>query len=167
LNADNEASNVEIVELSVDPVRDTPQRLFEYAKLTHILTDTRYTHEKWELVTEPASELRALAKFFGFTYQRVPEEKPAGIDWLTGERLTYDVDHSDNYFVIDPSGVERVAQAAAPDFRGVLNPKLYSFLSELGRAHLAHPSQPAWSPADVLNALSASVGRPLPLGGLS
>lgn len=158
LRADGAASKVEIVELSVDPGRDTPRRLAAYASLTHA---------SWELVTEPASELRLLAKFFGFTYQKVPEEKPAGIDWLTGKPLTYDVDHSDNYFVIDPSGVERVAQDAAPDFHGSLNPKLYKFLSDLGRQHLARPAQPDWTPADALQALAVSVGRPLPLAGLS
>ncbi len=158
LRADGVAGNVVIVELSVDPERDTPDRLLAYARLTH---------SNWKFVTEPTSELQALARFFGFSYQKVPEEKPAGIDWLTGQRLTYDVDHSDNYFVIDPSGVERVAQDASPDFRGILNPKLYNFLSGLGRQHLTHPAQPDWTPADVLRALSIPLGRRLPLTGMS
>jgi protein SCO1 len=158
LNLDNAASNVEIVELSVDPDRDTPHRLLAYAKLTHAT---------WELVTERTSNLQALAQFFGFSYQKVPEDKPAGIDWLTGKPLTYDVDHSDNYFVIDPSGVERFVQDASPNFRGLLNPKLYDFLSQTGRQHLAHPARPDWTPADALQALSVSVGRRLSLTGLS
>lgn len=157
LDADDAGANVEIVELSVDPDRDTPERLLAYAKLTHAT---------WELVTAPPGELSALAKFFGFSYQKVPEEKPPGTDWLTGKPLTYDVDHSDNYFVIDPSGIERVVQDAAPNFRGILNPNLYSFMSDLGRQHLAQPAQPNWTPADALKALSGSVGRRLPLGGL-
>jgi protein SCO1/2 len=158
LRADTADASVEIVQLSVDPERDTPERLLAYAKLTHA---------KWELVTEPASELGAFAKFFGFSYQKVPEEKPAGRDWLTGDPLTYDVDHSDNYFVIDPHGVERVVQDASPKFRGVLNHKLYDFLSDLGRQHLAHPAQPSWTPEDALRALSVSVGRRLTLTGMS
>ena len=157
LSADHVASKVQIVELSVDPGRDTPKRLAAYAKLTHA---------SWELVTETPSELRALAKFFGFTYQKVPEDKPASIDWLTGRPLTYDVDHSDNYFVIDPSGVERVAQDAAPDFHGSLNPRLYKFLDQLGRQHLAQPPQPDWTPSDALRALSVSVGHALPASPL-
>jgi protein SCO1/2 len=157
LRTDGADSNVEIVELSVDPDRDTPQRLLAYQKLTH---------SAWELVTEPPSELRALAKFFGFSYQKVPEEKPPGIDWLTGEPLTYDVDHSDNYFVIDPNGVERIAQDAAPDFRGILNPKLYSFMNAVGRQHLLHAAQPAWTPADALKAISITTGQKLPLMGI-
>ncbi len=96
----------------------------------------------------------------------MPEDKPASIDWLTGRPLRYDVDHSDNYFVIDPSGVERVAQDAAPDFHGSLNPKLHEFLDQLGRQHLAHPPQPDWTPADALQALAVSVGHALPASQL-
>ncbi len=157
LRADHAASNVQIIEISVDPERDTPKRLAAYAKLTHAT---------WELVTETPASLRTLARFFGFTYVKVPEGKPASLDWLTGKPLAYDVDHSDNYFVIDPRGSERVVQAAAPAFHGNLNPKLFKFLDRLGRQHLAQPSQPAWAPADALKALSVSVGRSLPLSSL-
>ena len=112
-------------------------------------------------MTEPPGELHALAKFFGFYYQKVPEDDRAARDWWTGKPLTYDVDHSDNYIVIDPGGVERVIQAAAPDFHGQLNPRLYKFLDALGREHLKHVPQPDWTPSDALKALSVSVGRPL------
>jgi cytochrome oxidase Cu insertion factor (SCO1/SenC/PrrC family) len=152
LAADHAASKVQIIELSVDPGRDTPRRLAAYARLTHA---------SWELVTETPAELRALAKFFGFSYQKVPEEEHASPDWLTGKPLTYDVDHSDNYFVIDPQAFERVVQNAAPAFHGSLNPKLRTFLNQLGRQHLAQPPQPDWTPADALRALAVSVGRPL------
>jgi protein SCO1/2 len=92
----------------------------------------------------------------------VPENHADARDWWTGKPLTYDVDHTDNYFVIDPHGIERVEQEAAPDFHGRLNPKLYDFLDALGHVHYAHPPQPNWTPADVLRALAVSVGRPLP-----
>jgi protein SCO1/2 len=117
-------------------------------------------------VTESPAELRALAKFFGFSYQKVPEENSPSLDWLTGKPLTYDVDHSDNYFVIDPRGLERFVQNAAPDFHGNLNPKLYKFLDQLGRQHLAQPPQPDWTPADALQALAVVVGRPLPASSI-
>jgi protein SCO1/2 len=153
LRDDRAASKVRIVELTVDPGRDTPARLAAYAKLTDAT---------WQLVTEPAAELRRLAKFFGFTYQKVPEGEPGARDWWTGKPLTYDVDHSDNYFVIDPSGTERVVQDAAPDFHGKLNPKLNNFLDGLGRLHLVQPAQPNWTPTDLLRALAVSVGTSLP-----
>jgi len=154
LRADHAAGDVEIVELSVDPGRDTPARLAAYAKLTDAT---------WQLVTEPSRELRRLARFFGFYYQKVAEDDPGARDWWSGRRLTYDVDHSDNYFVIDPNGIERVEQDAAPAFRGQLNPKLYKFLNAPGRQHLDHAPQPDWTPVDALQALAMSVGRPLPV----
>lgn len=158
LHADHAASKVQIVELTVDPGRDTPARLAAYAKLTGA---------DWELVTEPPAELRRLAKFFGFYYQKVPEDDPDARDWWNGKPLTYDVDHSDNYFVVDPAGVERVVQDGAPDFHGKLNPKLYNFLDELGRQHLKQPPQPNWTPTDLLQALAVSVGTSLPAAPVS
>jgi protein SCO1 len=144
LRADHAASQVQIVELSVDPRRDIPARLAAYAKLTHA---------SWELVTARPTELAALAKFFHFTYEKVREDQPPSIDWWTGKPLTYDVQHSDDYFVIDPSGVERVLNNATPDFHGHLNPKLYRFLSAEGRQNLRNPQEPSWTPANVMAAL--------------
>ena len=154
LLADNAASKVQIVELTVDPERDTPARLAAYAKLTH---------SDWQLVTAAPAETARLARFFGFSYQKVPEDNRNARDWWTGKPLTYDVDHSDNYFVIDSAGIERVVQDAAPNFHGQLNPKLYRFLDALGRQHLKQPPQPDWTPTDALQALAIAVGKPLPL----
>jgi protein SCO1 len=154
LRRDHAASQVQIVEITVDPKRDTPARLAAYAKLTGV---------RFQLVTERPRELAALAKFFGFSYEKVPEDKPPSIDWWTGKPLTYDIDHSDNYFVIDPSGSERVVQDAAPDFHGHLNPKLYHFLNGLGRYHIEHPAQPDWTPKDALAALGYVLHRSLPV----
>jgi protein SCO1 len=154
LHNDHAASNVQIVELTVDPRRDTAARLAAYAKLTG---------GRFQLVTEPPRELAALAKFFGFSYEKVPEDNPPSIDWWTGKPLTYDVNHSDNYFVIDPSGTERVVQDAAPDFHGHLNPRIHHFLSGLGLYHLQRPAQPDWRPKDLLEALGLLLHQSLPV----
>jgi protein SCO1 len=153
LHLDHAASRVEIVEISVDPTRDIPARLAAYAKLTGA---------DWQLVTEPPRELAALAGFFGFSYEKVPEDKTPSIDWWTGKPLTYDINHSDNYFVIDPTGTERVVQEAAPDFHGRLNPRIYRFLSAEGRQHLEHPPRQNWTPADLLAALGLVLHQSLP-----
>ncbi len=146
------AKNVEIVELSVDPHRDTVKRLAAYAKLTHA---------GWQLVRMDPADLAKLQKFFEFTYIKVAEDKPPSIDWMTGKPLTYDIQHSDNYFVIDPKGVERVVQDAAPDYKGKLNPKLQKFLSAEGRQHQKHPPQPDWTKANVLEAIEHVTGEKL------
>ena len=87
---------------------------------------------------------------------------PGDIDWMTGKPLTYDIDHSDNYFVIDPEGNERIVEDAAPDYTGKLNPKLQKFLSPEGLKHQKHPPQPDWTTTDLLEALEKVTGEKLP-----
>jgi protein SCO1/2 len=154
LRDDHAASHVQIVEMTVDPHRDIPARLAAYAKLTGV---------HFQLVTESPKELAEFAEFFGFTYEKVPEDKPASIDWWTGKPLTYDIDHSDNYFVINPAGTERVEESASPDFHGHLNPKLNHFLDGLGHYHLQHPAEPDWTPKSLLTALGLMLHRNLPV----
>jgi protein SCO1/2 len=153
LRADRAAAGVQIVELSVDPDRDSPARLAAYASLTGA---------DYELVTETPDELAAIATFFGIYYQKVPEDDPPDIDWWTGQPLTYDVNHSDGFFILGPSGKERLVSGAAPNVRGHLNPKLQGFLSDLGRQHERHPPRPNWTPPELLSSLAWMVGRPLP-----
>ena len=157
LTAAGLSGNVEIVELSVDPGRDDPARLAAYAQLTG---------SNWELVTESPADLQTLARYFGFFYQVVPQDDPPATDWLTGAPLTYDVNHSDGYVLIDPRGTLRFSTAASPDFSGSLNPKLHAFLNQQGLEHLTHPQRPGWRPADALASLGWLVGRSVPpIGG--
>jgi protein SCO1/2 len=156
LRADKASSKVEIVELSVDPGRDTPARLAAYARLTGA---------GWQLVTETPAQLQTIAKFFGIWYQKVPEGNSPDIDWWTGRPLTYDVDHSDGFVVIDSNGTERFVTNAAPDFHGHLDPTLEEFLSPLGHQDLKHPPNPNYTPADILQALAWSMHLPLPSRG--
>ena len=147
------ASKVAIVEVSVDPGRDDVARLAAYAKITDAT---------WYLATETPNDLATLAKYFGFYYQQVPQDDSPAKDWLTGQPLTYDIDHSDGYALIDPAGHEVFANDASPDFHGTLPAKLKDFLSDQGVAHLRNPVQPSWTPADALTALGWVVKKPLP-----
>jgi len=151
-----DASKVVIVELSVDPERDTPARLAAYAKLTGAT---------WEQVTESGTTLAAFSRFFGFLYLQVRQEQPAAIDWLTHQRLVLDVDHSNGYALIDPEGYARFGTGAAPDFHGKLNPILRRFLSRQGLQNLLHPSATAWTPDSALAAISWLVGARIPSAG--
>jgi len=153
LRAAHLAGKVQIVELSVDPDRDSAARLSAYAQLTGA---------DWELVTESDQELTAIAHFFGFVYQKVPQDDPPAVDWWTGKTLTYDVNHSDGYVLITPAGTERFFTGAAPAFKGRLNPKLHAFLSDEGLDHLAHPPAPNWAPSNALAALGWMLGTSIP-----
>jgi protein SCO1 len=144
---------VQIVELSVDPGRDNPARLTAYAHLTGAT---------WDLVTESPTELARFARFFGFSYRIAPPGHPPPIDWLTGKPLTYVVDHSVGYYLINSRGTLRYSTAAAPDFTGTLNPKLRAFLNKQGRDHLTHPEKNGWTVNDALSSLSWLLGQRIP-----
>jgi protein SCO1/2 len=146
------ARQVQLVELSVDPRRDTPARLAAYARLTGA---------NWQLVTESPAVLSQFERSFGWYVQRVHDGEHS-IDWWTGKALTYDVNHSDGFEVIGPGGTLRFATGAAPDFHGRLNPTLHHFLSPEGIAHLHRPPQPGWTPAQLLGTIAWAIHRSLP-----
>jgi protein SCO1 len=146
-------SKVVVVEVSVDPGRDTPARLTAYAQLTGA---------SWELVTESPATLAAFEHFFGWYAQIGPEDRPPGIDWWTHQPLTYDVDHSDGYALVDPSGVVRFETGASPDYSGTIDPTLRHFLNPLGQSRLTHPPQPGWTPATALATLGWMLHAKLP-----
>ena len=156
LVADGSASKVQLVELSVDPTRDTPARLAAYAHLTGA---------DWELLTETPAQAAQVEDFFGWVVQRVPEGSPPAIDWWTGKPLTYDINHSDGFVVIGTTGAERFSTGAAPDFHGVLNPTLHQFLDAEGRDHLAHPRDAGLEPHHGPRHVGLALHRPLALVG--
>lgn len=80
-----ELAAVQVLFVSVDPHRDTSQRLKRYAA---------YFHPNILGVTGTAQELAAVASLYGATYRRVAVESAAG----------YLVDHSSYTYVIDPQG---------------------------------------------------------------
>ena len=146
-------SKVVFMEITVDPGRDTPARLAAYSK---------EFGADWVLATGTPANLDALWKFLGVSVQIVPEEQPAKIDWYTGTPLTYDVDHTDGYILIDPSGRERFVDASAPNQKGVLNAKLRGLLNDGGLHDLQNPEAPDWTTADALDSISWLLGTNVP-----
>ena len=71
-----------------------------------------------------------MAKYFGISYQKVPQDNPPAIDWLTHKPLTYDINHSDGFIFLNPSGHEVFATTAAPNYSGKLPSQLQNFLSD-------------------------------------
>lgn len=134
LNADGQQGKVALLEISVDPHRDTPTRLHAYQKLYGgPLPD-------WTLLRATPADTAKLWKYFGVSYQRVKEYDPPSIDWLTHKPLTYDVTHSDDLIFLDPAGHQRFIVNADPDVQGKLPPKqLVQFLDPSGLKSLYHP----------------------------
>ena len=148
-------AKVVFMEITVDPGRDTPARLAAYSK---------EFGADWPMLTGTPANLAALWKFFGVSVQIVPEEQPAKIDWYTGTPLTYDVNHTDGYFLIDPSGHERFSDSNAPNLHGHLDNKLKDLLNEGGVHNLDHQANPNWTLSDALSSISWLVGQNIPGG---
>jgi protein SCO1/2 len=144
---------VVFMEITIDPGRDTPARLAAYSK--------RFGAD-WPLLTGTPANLKALWKFFGIFVQIVPEDPPAKIDWYTGTPLTYDVDHTDGYILIDPSGHERFIDANPPQLHGHLKQSLVNLLNAGGLKNLYTQSRPNWTLSDAVSSLSWLVGRNIP-----
>jgi cytochrome oxidase Cu insertion factor (SCO1/SenC/PrrC family) len=140
-------SKAAIVEVTVDPGRDTPLRMAAYAKFTGVT---------WPLLTAPGATLSALWHYFGIYYQVVPEGSTPGIDWQTGRPYTYDVDHSDGFILLDPHLRERFV--AAGMVSGAAVPKsLRHLLDSQGTDDLEHPGGGSWTVAQAFDAISRAL----------
>jgi cytochrome oxidase Cu insertion factor (SCO1/SenC/PrrC family) len=144
---------VVFMEITVDPGRDSAARLAAYSK---------EFGADWVIATGTPANLDALWKFLGVSVQIVPEEQPAKIDWYTGTPLTYDVDHTDGYFLIDGSGHERFSDSNPPDLHGQLDQKLKGLLNAGGIRNLDDQAAPNWTVGEALSSLSWLVGRTIP-----
>jgi len=146
------SKRVVIAEATVDPWRDIPYRLRAYKKLTGA---------DFAMLTGTQSEIKQLWKFFGVYYLRVPQGKPPDVDWLTHKPETFDVQHTDAIFFIDPSGQERIVDEGMASVDGQLSPALKNLLSEQGIQNLEHPQFP-WTPSEALDDLYFLMNRNIP-----
>ena len=151
---------VEFLSITIDPRRDTPQRLAAYRALYAPAPDD------WIVATATGGQLTALWKALGVYIERVPDEPPAPRDWLTGESLTYDLTHSDEVFFIDEHGRERFVLDGAPHVApgAPLPATLKKFLDDSGRKNLTQPDAQAWTLPQELQVLSWLIGRRIPAG---
>jgi protein SCO1/2 len=147
---------VTIVEVSVDPWRDAPSRLLAYSKTFGV---------PWTLLTGSTSNIAKLWSWFGVAYERVKEGNPPDTNWQTGKPYTFDIDHSDNVFVLNTSGNERALVQANADTSGRLPKALAKLLSEDGRKDLTDPGPGSWTPAEMLQAIAAVLGGAIPIPG--
>ncbi len=94
---ENDLSHVQGIFISVDPQRDTMERLSDY---------TQYFHPSLIGASSTPEIIKELAGRYGVAYQKVKQDSAAN----------YAVDHSSETYVIDPQGnlVERLAHAAPP-----------------------------------------------------
>ncbi len=90
---------VALVEVTVDPQRDSPARLAAYQQLTG---------DPAVLLSGSAAALDRLWAFLGVDHTRTTNTPPLKPDWFTDQPDTYDVGHTDGVFLLDTRGHERI-----------------------------------------------------------
>ncbi len=151
LAAEDLSRKVAIVEVTVDPGRDTPARMAAFA---------RQTGSTWPLLTGSSATIASLWHHFGIYYQEVPEGSPPGIDWETNRPYTYDVDHSDGFVLLDSHLDERFIAGGMTSI-GRIPANLEKLLDSQGKADLQNPGGGSWTVTDALNAAGWVVGQPI------
>ncbi|HVT22379.1 MAG TPA: SCO family protein [Mycobacteriales bacterium] len=148
--ANGYGDKVALVEVSIDPQRDTLRRMRAYQKLY------RPAIANWTLLRASPADTKRFWRHFGIELKRVKEESPPDRDWLTGKPLTYDIEHSDELIFLDATGRERFVVSASPDVQGrALPAKLVDVLGPQGRRLLHHPDPvTSWTVGQGLSVFS-------------
>lgn len=151
------ASDVVFLTITVDPARDTPAQLAAYRRQ---YVGGPANLPQWRLLTGEPDDIAALWKQLGVWVQRT---KPDDVvrNWRTGQRLTYDVAHSDQVFFIDPDGHERYLLNGIPSLGGddSVPARIRAFENEKG--HHNERKATGWTAQDAVDALSWLRGSPV------
>jgi protein SCO1 len=131
---------VTVLEVSVDPWRDTAARLRVYRRETNV---------HFRLLTGTHAQLKRFWRFFGVGF------------YPTGSGATFDVAHTDGVFFVDERGHWRIAVIGMPNVHGRLAPRLKRLLRQTGLHNLAHP-QAGWTVRQALDDLGRLLGRRIP-----
>lgn len=152
LAKDGIGQQVDVVETSVDPWRDSPARLRAYQR--------RFGAD-FTMLTGSTRTIRKFWNWFGVQYYRVKEDTPPDIDWWTHKPERFDVNHTDAVYVIDPHGYLRVADDGMPKLQGKLSEPLRAELDAEGVGNLEHPHLP-WTADQVADDVLNMMGRAIP-----
>ena len=146
---------MQIVEITIDPERDTVRRPTRIAAAQLELPN-------WSLLTAAPADLSRLWKFFGVDVEKTAPATGGRHSTGCGAPLTYDLSHTDELFFLDKSGHERFLIDGAPNTKGVLpSPVLDKFLNDQGQANLMNPDASTWTAADATASLAWVLGRHL------
>lgn len=168
--ASEKVNNVVVVGVSVDPYRDNQSRISAYLKLintnfdiwiptgkttTPVITKSELAAKNPIGTGDTNTNLTAFEKFFGWTVQVIPQSNPPAKDWLAPFKpLTYDINHSDGFWIIDPSQHVRFVSGTQPAFTGTLSKTLATFMGYKSNIYKDPVYKGGWTPAQVLQALS-------------
>jgi protein SCO1/2 len=108
LSAAGLGDKVAFLSITVDPRRDVAARLAAYRR------EYAPAPSDWYVLTGSAREINLFWDTLGVFRKRESDAPPGPKDWLTGDRLTYDITHSDEVFFFDRTGRERFLLQGLP-----------------------------------------------------
>ncbi len=169
--------NVAVIAIDVDPYRDTRSRIAAYAKLIganfQIWTESGATSTPYIPIKEYAKKnpvgkgdrnanLTTIEKFLGWTVQVVPQSVPAPTDWLAPhDLLSYDINHSDGFWIIDANQSVRFVSGDLPAFTGRLSSVLSTFMGYKSNIYNSPVFKGGWTPTEAIQALQWVTGKRL------
>ena len=168
------ASNVEIVAIDVDPYRDTVKRLAAYSAMfgapfqiwtsqgtsTPVLTKAELKSKNPVGTGDTNASLLAVEKFFGWSVQVVPQTTPPNTDWMAPfKKLTYDISHSDGFWVVNSKQQVRFISGTKPAFTGSLAKKLATFMGYKSNIYKSAVYKSGWTTKQALQAIEWVAGR--------
>ncbi len=157
VNASGLQSDVDIIEVTVDPQRDDLHHLKAYQALFGV-------EPNWNFLRGSSTQIASFWKAFDLSYSKTAND-PENLhphDWLTGALMTYDVDHQNIVYVIGPDGDINWLIEAAPYVNGAPIPAtLTKFLDADGIKNKNTLSNPDWTAQDVEHAIAYVSGQPV------
>jgi cytochrome oxidase Cu insertion factor (SCO1/SenC/PrrC family) len=156
--------NVEVVAVDVDPYRDTLKRIKAYVKVAganfQLWTETGPTslpkapHSFGFGTGDRNANLTAIEKFFGWTVEVAAEMTPPNRDWMAPyEKLTYDINHSDGFWVVNANQQVRFVSGTKPAFTGVLSKALATFMGYKSNIYKSAVYKGGWTAPEATQAI--------------
>ena len=149
--ASKSRNKVTVLEVSVDPWRDSATRLKAYQNL--------FGDTNWIIAGGSQPNLKKFWDYFGASVEKITysasDLKGLPVDWQTGKKNTFDVNHTDEIVIVDPKSNWVWLDLGTPNYgKAILPIKLKAFLDAQGISNLAKPEEPSWTPRAVYSALN-------------
>jgi cytochrome oxidase Cu insertion factor (SCO1/SenC/PrrC family) len=137
-------AHVVFVSLTIDPRRDDTRHLRAYQR-------TFGGFSNWLVLGGTPSVVDAVWKRLGIWIHRTRNSPPYPRDWVTGQKLTSDLSHTDELIFIDADQRFRyeVDGTGTVSSARKIPTRLYHFMDALGHRNVTHPAAGDWSPAQV------------------
>ncbi len=137
-------ARVEFLSVTIDPARDDPRHVAAYRRQFGALPN-------WETVTGSPRDIDYLWTRLGVWRRTVRTTPPYPRDWLTGQPLRSDVQHTDDLVFID--GRQRfrylVDGPGSVPSPALVPSRIFAFLDTAGRQVVRRRSPGSWSAAQV------------------